>query len=197
MAKFVKPLTETRIKNLKPKATPYGDGNNLFLHVYNAEKKTFIFWYVHPITKKRTKRKIGEYPYLSLENAREKARAFNKLISQGLDPFEYLAQQAEMQARQEITLLEFAPKWRDLKLAKGENKPATMAREYRRLENHLFPIFGHCPINQITKIAVIDAFFEMYATKGDTVEKVIGRFVEIMDYAVEFGIIEANPLSTC
>lgn len=56
MAKFVKPLTETRIKLLKPKQTPYSDGNNLYLHIYNANKKTFLFWYTDPISKKRLKR---------------------------------------------------------------------------------------------------------------------------------------------
>ena len=65
MAKFVKPLTETRIKLLKPKQTPYSDGNNLYLHVYSANKKTFLFWYTDPISKKRLKRKIGEHPDLS------------------------------------------------------------------------------------------------------------------------------------
>ena len=114
MAKFVKPLTETRIKLLKPKQTPYSDGNNLYLHVYNANKKTFLFWYTDPISKKRLKRKIGEHPDLSLEEARETTRRYNKLISKGL--VQYLADQAKKEEKQKITLYEFAQIWKDTKI---------------------------------------------------------------------------------
>ena len=120
---LLKPLTETRIKLLKPKQTPYSDGNNLYLHVYNANKKTFLFWYTDPISKKRLKRKIGEHPDLSLEEARETTRRYNKLISKGLDPFQYLADQAKEEEKQKITLYEFAQIWKDTKITRKEKAP--------------------------------------------------------------------------
>lgn len=70
MAKFVKPLSETQIKNSKPKGTPYSDGNNLYLFVRPAVR-SFVYLYTPPTTKKRIKKKISEYPYLSLLETRE------------------------------------------------------------------------------------------------------------------------------
>lgn len=81
MAKFVKPLTETQIKNLKPKATPYADGNNLYLFVYPSGAKSFAYIYTHPVTKKRVKKKIGDYPDLVLFDARDIAHKYSRLES--------------------------------------------------------------------------------------------------------------------
>ena len=81
MAKFVKPLTETQIKNLKPKATPYADGNNLYLFVYPSGAKSFAYIYTHPVTKKRVKKKIGDYPDLVLFDARDIAHKYSRLIA--------------------------------------------------------------------------------------------------------------------
>lgn len=88
MAKFVKPLTETQIKNAKPSKKPLSDGNNLYLYIYPAVR-SFVYLYTQPTTKKRIKRKIGEHPHLSLAEAREKVRGYNQLVAQGFDPFEY------------------------------------------------------------------------------------------------------------
>lgn len=91
MAKFVKPLTETQLKTIKLKATPYSDGNNLYLFVRPAVR-SFVYLYSHPITKKRIKKKIGEHPHLSLAQARDIARSYNQILAQGVDPFEYAEQ---------------------------------------------------------------------------------------------------------
>ncbi|MEJ9295192.1 tyrosine-type recombinase/integrase [Gallibacterium anatis] len=197
MAKFVKPLTETRIKLLKPKQTPYSDGNNLYLHVYNANKKTFLLWYTDPISKKRLKRKIGEHPDLSLEEARETTRRYNKLISKGLDPFQYLADQAKEEEKQKITLYEFAQIWKDTKITRKENKATTMKKEYSRLELHLFPIFGDTSLHSINDNAqeIQRAFLPLYKAKPNTAEKVIGRLIDIMNLAEELFYIDENKLT--
>lgn len=169
MAKFVKPLTETQIKNSKPRATPYSDGNNLYLFVRPAVR-SFVFLYTHPTTKKRIKKKIGEHPHLSLAEAREIARGYSQLLAKGFDPFEYAEQQAKEQMRQGITLAEFAEQWKRLKLATQENSSATMAREWRRLEKHLFPAFGDRPLKELAIFELVDYFLPLYEVKGDTVE---------------------------
>lgn len=195
MAKFVKPLTETRIKTLKPKNTPYSDGNNLYLHVYHQNKKTFLFWYSDPLTKKRLKRKIGEYPDLTLDGARELVRRYNKLIAQGIEPFQYLANQSKEEEKRNITLYEFAQIWKETKIARKENKISTMKKEYSRLEKHLFPIFGNTPLIQINAKEIQETFLPLYKAKPNTAEKVINRLIDILDLAEELFYIEENKLT--
>lgn len=193
MPKFVKPLTETQLRNIKPKATPYSDGNNLYLFVRPAIR-SFVYIYTHPTTKKRIKRKIGEHPHDSLAQIREQVRGYNQLLAKGFDPFEYAEQQAKEQAKLGITLFEFAHQWQRLKLANQENKPSTMAREWRRLEKHLFPYFGDYALKELAIYELVQHFLPLYEVKGDTVEKVIGRLIDILNKAVSLGILPHNHL---
>lgn len=194
MAKFVKPLTETQLKNIKPKATPYSDGNNLYVFVRPAVK-SFVYLYTHPTTKKRIKKKIGEHPYLSLSDARDITRGYNQLLAKGFDPFEYAEQQAKEHARQGITLAEFAPQWKRIKLATQENSEKTMAKEWGRLKTHLFPTFGDYPLRELQLFDLVQHFFPLYEVKGDTVVKVIGRLIDMLDKAVSLGILPSNHLA--
>ena len=59
----------------------------------------------------------------TLEEARETTRRYNKLISKGLDPFQYLADQAKEEEKQKITLYEFAQIWKDTKITRKEKAP--------------------------------------------------------------------------
>ncbi|TCT13717.1 integrase [Bibersteinia trehalosi] len=193
MAKFVKPLTETQLKTIKPKATPYSDGNNLYLFVRPAVR-SFVYLYSHPITKKRIKKKIGEHPHLSLAQARDIARSYNQILAQGIDPFEYAEQQAKEQARQSITLAEFAAQWKRLKIATLENSESTMRKEWGRLNKHLFPYFGNKPLKDLAMLELVNHFLPLYEVKGDTVEKVIGRLVDMLNKAVSLGLLPHNHL---
>ena len=193
MAKFVKPLTETQLKTIKPKVTPYSDGNNLYLFVRPAVR-SFVYLYSHPITKKRIKKKIGEHPHLSLAQARDIARSYNQILAQGVDPFEYAEQQAKEQARQSITLAEFALQWKRLKIATLENSESTMRKEWGRLNKHLFPYFGNKPLKDLAMLELVNHFLPLYEVKGDTVEKLIGRLVDMLNKAVSLGILPHNHL---
>lgn len=194
MAKFVKPLTETQLKTIKPKATPYCDGNNLYLFVYRGGAKSFVYLYSHPITKKRIKKKIGEHPHLSLAAAREIVRGYNQILATGIDPFEFAEQQAKENAKQSITVLEFASQWREIKLESKEHGQSTMKKDWGRLNKHLFPAFGAKPLKDLERTEIIAYFWELYKVKGDTVSKVIRLLVDILNKAVIRGVLPHNHL---
>lgn len=80
-------------------------------------------------------------------------------------------------------------------------KKATVSSDHavdtwRSLELHIFPNLGKVPIHKITAIKVIDTINPI-AVKGnlETVKRLCQRLNEIMIYAVNTGIIEANPLA--
>jgi hypothetical protein len=73
MANIPAPLTDTQIKNAKPKDKEYSlaDGQKLSLRVKPSGSKAWIFTYQRPHTKKRTNLGFGSYPEVSLASARK------------------------------------------------------------------------------------------------------------------------------
>lgn len=76
MAKLTKPLTNTEVKQAKPKDKVYklSDGGGLLLRVKPNSFKTWVFDYYTPHSKSRTSMGFGSYPETSLAQARKKAR---------------------------------------------------------------------------------------------------------------------------
>ncbi len=82
------PLSVIQIKQSKPKEKNYtlNDGHGLFLLVtVNGSK----LWRLRKTVKgKSVFRSLGNFPEVSLLQAREKAAAYVKSLSQGVDPLE-------------------------------------------------------------------------------------------------------------
>ncbi|MDH2997856.1 integrase [Pasteurellaceae bacterium LFhippo2] len=192
----VKPLTDTKIKNLSysPNSKPIPDGNGLFI-LTQKKSKVWIFSYVHPVTKARsTKNRIGFYPTMSLFEARQKCFEFQNLLNQGIDPFEHLEKQRKEQERQAETIESFAEKWAEWKLSKGKFSEKTKKKALNRLKNHLFPRFPNYTLNQFTITDAIEKLSPMEFVLGDTLDRVCGSLIEILDYAVLCGIIPSHPI---
>lgn len=192
-----KSISDVFIKNLKysPNAKPIADSNGLFI-LAQKKAKVWIYSYINPKTGKRsTKKRIGNYPQMSLAEARIKRDELNDLVIQGLDPFEYLEkQQKELEQKQE-TIQSFAYKWADWKLSKGKCKPKTMEKCLQRLENHLFPRFKGYTLENFTLADTINRLTDLERILPDTLHRVAGNLIEILDYAVLSGRISFNPVS--
>ncbi|EJG1707664.1 integrase arm-type DNA-binding domain-containing protein, partial [Vibrio parahaemolyticus] len=69
------------------------DGDNLYLRLRLGKnkktKKSWQFNYHHPLTKKRIKLTIGNYPALTLKDARKKAENYLELLEKNIDPQEF------------------------------------------------------------------------------------------------------------
>lgn len=68
------------------------DGNGLILEIraLPSKKNVWRFKYSHPISKKDILLTLGEYPALSLKNARAKRSEYLALLAEKLDPREQL-----------------------------------------------------------------------------------------------------------
>lgn len=190
-------LTETKIKQATPKEKDYalGDGNGLQMRIRINGSKLWLLLYTHPVTKKRVTMGFGPYPEISLAQARRMAIEARELIAIGKDPKEHReAERYQQRAAAEHTLQKVAEAWFDLK---KENVTTAYAEDiWRSLTLHVFPDIGQTPISKITAPKVIDLLRPL-ETKGslETVKRVSQRLNEIMTYAVNSGLIHANPLS--
>lgn len=81
-------LVDTQIRQAKPKDKDYplSDGGGLRLIVRKSGAKVFVFNYYKPYTKTRTNFTIGEYPEISLIQARKEHAKARALLAQNIDP---------------------------------------------------------------------------------------------------------------
>ncbi|OOE37733.1 integrase [Salinivibrio kushneri] len=197
MAKIIAKLTDKKIKAATSEDKEYllYDGDGLRLRVKPTGSKLWLFNYLRPFTKKRTNLSLGAYPTVTLSQARKATMDARALLAQNIDPKEH----REEQQRQEIALTEHtvekvAYQWFELKKEQVTEGYATDI--WRSLERHIFPKLGATPLSKITAPMVIDALKPIEASGSlETLKRLVQRLNEMMNYAVNCGLIHANPLS--
>ena len=172
------PLTTKKIDSLKPGATRYSiaDSGGLTLRVQPSGRK---IWYLRSsIAGRVVDKKLGNFPDLSLMQARQKARRLRKEV--GLEP------------PRGYCLRDAFRLWCRLK------KPQIVSYqdERRRLERYIVKPLGGRQLDEITAPLVIRAVMPLeQAGKRATLKRVLMRLREVLDLAVCAGYIEHNPLA--
>jgi len=197
MARRTKPLTNTEVKQAKPKKKVYtlSDGRGLQLRVKPNGSKLWLFDYVRPYTKKRTCLSFGTFPALSLAEARRKRDNAKELLAKNIDPKEHRDENNRLNEAAYSNILEhIAAQWLDAK--RNYITASHAASSWRSLELYVFPKLGKMPIHKITATKAIEAI-KPIAAKGslETVKRLCQRLNEIMIYAVNAGIITTNPIA--
>jgi integrase len=197
MARTTKPLTNTEVKQAKPKEKVYtlSDGGGLQLRVKPNGSKLWLFDYFKPYTKKRTSLSFGPYPALSIADARNKREDARALLAKDIDPKDHRDETNRLiEDAHNNTLEHIAAQWLEVKKSKVSANHALDT--WRSLEGHIFPNLGKVPIHKITAVKTIDTI-KPIAAKGhlETVKRLCQRLNEIMVYAANTGLITANPLS--
>ena len=197
MARTTKPLTNTEINWARPKTKVYAlsDGGGLQLRVKPNGSKIWLLDYHRPYTKTRTSISFGAYPSLSLAGARAERIKAKALLAQDIDPKEHRDELARLnETAYSNTLKKVAEKWLEVK--KTKVTPEHAEDSWRSLELHIFTELGNVPIHRITAVKTIDAI-KPVAAKGnlETVKRLCQRLNEVMIFAINTGLITANPLT--
>jgi integrase len=197
MARITKPLTNTEVKQAKPKEKVYSlsDGGGLQLRVKPNGSKLWLFDYFRPFTKVRTSLSFGSYPEVSIADARKKRDEARKLLAKEIDPKDHRDEaNRQNETAHTNTLRYVAGQWLEVKKSKVSDNHALDT--WRSLEGHIFPNLGEVPIHKITAIKTIEVI-KPIAAKGalETVKRLCQRLNEIMVFAVNTGLITANPLA--
>lgn len=197
MAKVTTRLSDKEIKSAKPKEKEYilSDGDGLRLRVKPNGSKLWLLNYTHPIKRKRTNLSLGKYPDLSLANARKASQEARELLAQGIDPQEdRKRQQQEHKAIHQHTFINLAKEWFEIK--KDDVTPGYAVDIWRSLELHIFPTLSNTPVKEISAPHVIELLKPIEA-KGslETVKRLAQRLNEIMNFATNCGLVQANPLT--
>ncbi|MBL4899530.1 MAG: integrase arm-type DNA-binding domain-containing protein, partial [Colwellia sp.] len=197
MARTVTPLTNTQVKQARSKDKLYklSDGEGLQLRVMPNGSKQWLLDYQRPITKKRTSLSLGSYPDVSIADARKRKLAARELLAQDIDPKEHRDDQHREKAlAADHTFLKVTTDWFELK--KSKIAETTAISLWRSLNNHIFPSLGHRPIDKILAPEAIKVLKPL-AAKGslETTSKLIGYLNEVMNFAVNTGLLHHNSLA--
>lgn len=197
MARMTRPLTNNEILKAKPQEKDFTlhDGDGLFLLVKTSGKKLWRFRYQRPYSSSRTNLSLGSYPALTLAVARQMRDQYLTLLAQGIDPQK---QQEEVSEQRQIELDSIfsvvAGRWF---LIKSKSVTEDYAKDiWRSLEKDVFPAIGEIPVQLLKARTIVEALEPIKARGAlETVRRLVQRINEIMIYAVNTGLIDANPAS--
>jgi len=202
--KIVEPLTDTKIRNSKPKDKDYQirDGGGLYILIKKNGRKIFRIDYSY--MRKRNTYTIGEYPAITLSKARKVKVEIKELISQEIDPNNYKQEQIRKKKLEQNknTIREISELF--LKHKRKNISERRFINSYQsKFQNYIIPQIGDIKIDEITKHNIIKVIKYTYNTKlekdhrgGKGTQKskeVFDRLKMLFKYAIHNGYTENNP----
>ena len=190
-------LTDRKLAALKPEGKRYDvmdtDVPGFGVRVSETGQRTFVLIARYPGSSNPTRRALGEYPALSLEQARERARDWRELIRKGIDPkAEVERLRREELRKQQTTFGAVAEDYIALRV-KAQRRVVETEREIRK---ELIAPWGSRPITAITRsdvVALVDAITRRPAPY--TAHIALGHARSLFNWAINRGAygLEASP----
>jgi integrase len=187
------PLSDTRIRQAKPKERPYKlvDGGGLVLLVNPNGSK---LWRRRlRVNGNETMFAIGKYPEVELKEAREKAREAFTLARQGINPsMRRKAVYARTAASQAATFRSIGDAWLE---DKGKEWTRATKRQRRNLlEQYIYPKLGDLPAADVKSPivkTVLDAIHKVAPSQTGFARHCISG---IMGDAIIAGLTDTDPV---
>ena len=180
-------LTDTAVRNAKPKAKPYKlpDGKGLYLLVSPAGGKLWRLKY--RFAGKEKLLSFGGYPDVSLAEARDRRDEARKKLANKIDPS--VARKTQAQAE---TLEAVAREWHEK--SRPSWTPKHAEKIMRFFERDVFPYLGGLPIKQITASEIQAAILRIESRGAiDIARRVLQNCGKVYRFAVATGRAERNP----
>jgi integrase len=182
-------LTDTKIKSLKAKDKPYklGDANGLYIYVTKNGTK---YWrQKYRIAGKEKLLSHGEYPFISLQAARQLRDTARTLIKTGHDPS--LTRKTEKIAKQN-DFESIARAWH--KSQKPDWSENHTNKVIVSLEKDIFPTLGGVAITDITPPLLLETIrgIEQRGAHEQS-RRVTQRCDSVFRYAIASGLCSYNP----
>lgn len=184
-------LTDTFLRNVKPADRPkkYGDSGGLFIYVSVTGSRLWRMAYRFDGKSKLLS--FGEYPTVSLKEARERRDEAKKLLARDIDPGQHKKElRAARIAEEANNFKAIALEWYETQTT--QNTPAHRRRLIYNFEKYIFPALGKKPISTIEAqdlLALVKPF------EGDAI-RVAHRIVQmcgkVFRYAIATGRAKHN-----
>lgn len=187
------PLTDTAIRNAKPREKPYklADEKGLFVLVNPNGTKWWRLKF--RVAGKEKLLSFGVYPEVGLKEARDKRDEARKQLAGGIDPSEH--RKAIKTARVERAANSFevvAREW--FEKNRHTWAPSHADKIIDRLERDVFPWLGGRPVMEVTPPVVLEVLRRIEARGTlDTAHRAKGNISQVMRYAIATGRADRDP----
>lgn len=180
-------LTVKQIEAAKPKDKPYRllDANGLYLYVPVSGKKVWQLRY--KLAGKEKVMTVGKYPFVSLQEARDKAFLARKEVSEGVDPIK-----EKKGAAADNTFEAIYREW-------YAHKRSVWSEQYgdeigRMFESDILPLIGHMRPEEIEPMVMLKVI-RLFEERGamERANKARRRCGEVFRYAIVTGRAKYNP----
>jgi len=131
----------------------YFDGAGLYLQVSPTKSKSWILRYTR--FQKTREMGLGSLQAVSLAEARDTARQYRKLLTEGKDPIEVRDAQKTEARFKSPTTISFAGCHRS-----GWRNPKHVERRENTLESYAGPVIGNLPVSDVDTARVLLGFFK-------------------------------------
>lgn len=188
------PLTDTKIRNAKPAEKPYKlqDGLGLFLDVRPSGVKVWRYRYWKADGKDGLYT-IGDYPGVSLSEARKAREWAREQVKQGLNPTSSKkAEQQRVIDENAVTFESVAREWID------QNRPHWSPSYLRQVERFLskdvFPAIGAFPIRSVKSAHLLNVIREIEKRGAQSIAALVRQWAgQIFRYAVATLRADGDP----
>jgi integrase len=190
-------LTDRKLRALKRESKRYevmdSDVPGFGVRVSETGQKSFILIARYPGSPNPTRRTLGEYPSLSLESARGRARDWRDLIRKGLDPKAENERLRRLELRKQQTTFAAVAEDYIERHVKGQRKAKDTEREIRK---ELISRWGERPVTSLAREDVI-TLVEGIARRPApyTAHIVLGHARSLFNWAINRGAygLETSP----
>ncbi|MBQ8743783.1 MAG: tyrosine-type recombinase/integrase [Mailhella sp.] len=186
------PLFDTTLRNTRAGEKPQklSDGGGLYLLVKTSGKK---FWHMaYRFDGKQKLLSFGQYPEVSLSDAREARQKARELLAKGIDPGQVkkeakLAKKAEEQVVRN-TFQKVASEWLQKYEVKISEKHTAKLKRY--LETKIFPLIGQRLVTELTPQDFLGVVSESERLgHNETAHKIMNLCSQVMRYARITGLV--------
>ena len=187
------PLFDTTLRNTRAGEKPQklSDGGGLYLLVKTTGKK---FWHMaYRFDGKQKLLSFGQYPEVSLSDAREARQKARELLAKGIDPGQVKKEAKQAKKVEEqiacSTFQKVATEWFQKYELKLSEKHAAKLRRY--LETKIFPLIGQKPVAALTPQDFLNVVSEAERLgHNETAHKIMHLCSQVMRYARITGLVQ-------
>lgn len=188
-------LNNTQIKNFKPDSKLYRktDSNGLVIEVKPSGVKSWRYRY--RFGGKASMLALGNYPDVSLAEARRLRDDARLLLDQGINPSEYKKQSAVSTVADAVSTVTFGDMFEEWYEHNYESWSFEYAKDlHERCTNHLLIHLKDVPIDDITAMDMLDVFKKIEARGTlNMLKKVRGYASRVFRYSVGMGKCALDP----
>ena len=189
-------LKELQIRNLKAtdKDIRLSDSEGLYLLIRKSGIRSFQYRYTSPITKKEKIYTIGQYPQLSLSQARTEHGILKASVSSGI-----CIQNEKIQSRKAKPIVKDS--FKDIAVLWNETRKTrvgktTWDKDISRVERFIYPKFADKPLDEIQASDLLNQLKTVAETTGrETAMRTMNHVSSILKYAMALGKIKYNVAS--